>query len=38
MIGHVVAFLEGPEPNTSPPGERLEDASTACQLNLIRRA
>ena len=38
MIGHVVAFLDGREPNTSPPGGRLEEASTACQLNRIRRA
>jgi hypothetical protein len=38
MIGHVIAFLDGREPNTSAPGGRLEEASTACQLNRIRRA
>jgi hypothetical protein len=37
MIGHLVAFLDGCEPNTSPPGGRLEEASTVCQLNRIRR-
>jgi hypothetical protein len=39
MISHLVAFLDGREPNTSPSGGRLEEASTAsCQLNRIRRA
>jgi hypothetical protein len=38
MIGHIVAFVDGRESNTSPPGGRLEEASTACRLNRIRRA
>ena len=38
MSGHVVAFLVGREPNTSPPEGRLEKAWTACQLNRIRWA
>jgi hypothetical protein len=37
MIGHIGAYLDGREPNTSPPGGRLEEASTACQLNRIGR-
>jgi hypothetical protein len=38
MIGYVVAFFGVPEPKGSPPGGLLKSASTACQLNLIRRA
>jgi hypothetical protein len=36
MIGQVVAFLHGREPNTSPPERRFEETSRARQLNRIR--
>jgi hypothetical protein len=38
ICSDVVAFLDGREPNTSPPRGRLEEASTACELNRIRGA
>ena len=38
MIGHIAAFLDGRELNASRAGGRLEETSTAWQLDRIRRA